>query len=514
MKLVTSAQMRAIDHRAIHELGIPSLQLMENAGQGIAAWIREIFRDNVTGKRFAIFCGKGNNGGDGFVIARYLSQWGANPEVFRLGEREATKGDALVNLLKIESAGLKIHDLSGAGSIPELRSFDMIIDAIFGTGFQGEVDAKAANIIRMINASGVPVLAVDTPSGLNSDNGEKPENCIQAAYTASIGLPKVGHYFYPGRSYCGLTRVIDIGIPKEALAGSDLSLELTTPWQVQSLIPDREPTAHKGDAGKLFIVAGSEGLTGAATLAAQAAVRSGCGLVTVGCPKGLNDILEMKLTEAMTRPLPELSRRRCLSVRALGDILQAIRSADAACLGPGVGRNHETIELFRRLIVTVDKPAVLDADGLFAFTGKSELIKQCSADVVLTPHVGEFARLTGLAVAEIERDRIRTASDFAVTVGKTVLLKGAPTLISAPDGTTHVNPTGNPGMATGGSGDVLSGVIGSLLALGLSGCDSAICGAFIHGWAGDLAQRSIGTFGMSAMDIVEYLPKALKTLKN
>lgn len=514
MKLVTSAQMRAIDHRAIHELGIPGLQLMENAGQGIAAWIREIFRDNVQGKHLAIVCGKGNNGGDGYVIARYLHQWGANVEVFLVGEREAIKGDALVNLIKLESIGLSLHSILSAPVIPDFRKYDMVVDAIFGTGFSGKIDLSVARIIEVINSSGTMVLAVDTPSGLNCDTGEQPKSSIKAAYTATLALPKLGHYFYPGRSYCGDIKVIDIGLPISAINDSELRTNLATPWHVRRVIPDRLPTAHKGNAGKLFIVAASEGLTGAATLAAQAAVKSGCGLVTVGCPKSLNDLLEIKLTEAMTRPLPEVRSKRCLSLRALGEILQSIRSSDAACLGPGIGRHHDTKELFKRLMATIDKPAVLDADGLFPFSAAPELLQQCRANLVLTPHVGEFSRLCGLSVEEINQDTSGSALSYAKSVGKTVLLKGAPTIIASPDESCYINPTGNPGMATGGSGDVLSGVIGSLLALNMSALDAAVCGAFIHGWAGDLAQKANGTFGMRASDIADFLPRVFKILKS
>ena len=524
---------------------------MENAGQGIAAWIREIFRDNVRGKHFAIVCGKGNNGGDGYVIARYLHQWGAVPQVFMLAAPDEIKGDALTNLQRIQELGMTIHrpdkdnriwipafaGMTGRGEAgmmgrgeagmmaPEgmgmttsgrtdFTSYDMVVDAIFGTGFTGGVDPAVGMFIEAINSSGATVLAVDTPSGLNCDTGEQPKSCIRATYTATLALPKIGHYFYPGRSYCGITKTIDIGIPAKALEGLNLSVNLTTPWQVRDLIPDREPTAHKGDAGKLFIVAGSVGMTGAATLAAQAAVKSGCGLVTVGCPKSLNDILEIKLTEAMTRPLPEVRSTRCLALHGLGDILQGIRNADAACLGPGVGRHHDTKELFKRLIASLDRPAVLDADGLYPFSGQPELLKACKADLVLTPHVGEFSRLSGLSAEEINQDRIRAASDFPSATGKVILLTGAPTIIATPDCSSYINTTGNPGVANGGSGDVLSGLIGALLAFRMGAYEAAICGAFIHGWAGDLAQRVVGTFGMSASDISNQIPKALKVLKS
>ena len=246
----------------------------------------------------------------------------------------------------------------------------------------------------------------------------------------------------------------------------------------------------------------------------MAAVRSGTGLVTVGIPKSLNDILEVKLTEAMTKPLAEIKNRRCLALRAHGSITENIAVADAVCLGPGVGRHYETMELFRRLVAKLAKPATLDADGLFAFSGKPDILRDCPADLVLTPHLGEFARLTGKPLEEIQVDRMANATAFAKEIGKVVLLKGAPTIIAAPDGRIFINPTGNAGMATGGSGDVLTGVIGALLALGIKGLEAAICGAYLHGLAGDLAQKTIGTFGMAAGDIVNFLPKAFKIIKD
>ena len=514
MKLVSAQQMRAIDRRAIEGIGFPGLELMENAGRGIAHHIKDILQGETKGKRVAIFCGRGNNGGDGYVIARYLHSWGSLVQVFLLADRSQIEGDALVNLQKIERLGVKIAAIGGTDVLPAVSGVDLIVDGIFGTGFHGEVDPRISKVIDYINSSGVPILAIDTPSGLNNDTGKVVGSCIRATYTVSLALPKIGQYFYPGHGYCGQVKIIDIGMPPEAVAGEEILTNLTTPSEVKQMIPDRSPTSNKGDCGKLFIVAGSVGLTGAATLAAMAAVRSGSGLVTVGVPKSLDDVLEIKLTEAMTKPLAEIKNRRCLALRAHGSITENIAVADAVCLGPGVGRHYETMELFRRLVAGLAKPATLDADGLFAFSGKPELLRDCAADLVLTPHLGEFARLTGKPLEDIQADRMAHATAFAKEIGKVVLLKGAPTIIAAPDGRVFINPTGNAGMATGGSGDVLTGVIGALLALGIKGLEAAICGAYLHGLAGDLAQKTIGTFGMAAGDIVNFLPKAFKIIKD
>jgi hydroxyethylthiazole kinase-like uncharacterized protein yjeF len=514
MRLVSSQQMRAIDRRAIEKIGMPGLELMENAGRGIAHFIKDIFSGETKGSRVAIFCGRGNNGGDGYVIARYLNTWGATVQVFLLAERSQIEGDALTNLQKIEQIGLRMTRIGAKDALPILSGIDLIVDGIFGTGFHGEVEPGIAKVIDYLNTSEIPILAIDTPSGLNNDTGEVAGACIKSTHTATLALPKIGQYFYPGRGQCGHIKIIDIGMPAEAVAGEEALINLTTSGEVKQMIPDRKPTSHKGDCGKLLIIAGSVGLTGAATLAAGAAIKSGAGLVTVGTPKSLNDILEIKLTEVMTKPLPEIKNRRCLAIRSHGLILEAIKAADAVCLGPGVGRNHETMELFRRLVAKLPKPAILDADGLFAFSGKPELLRECPADLVLTPHAGEFARLSGKPIEVILADRLGCATAFAKEIGKVVLLKGAPTLVASPDGRVFVNPTGNAGMATGGAGDALTGVIGALLALGIGGLNAAVCGAYLHGLAGDLAQKSIGTFGMVAGDIVNALPKAFRIIKD
>lgn len=513
MKLVTSAQMQAVDHRAIDGMGVPGLELMENAGHEIAHAISRVHGDDVREMRVAVVAGKGNNGGDGFVVARYLHEWGADLHIFTLADPDDYKGDALENLKRVRELNLPITWINEEIENLELLDFDIVVDAIFGTGFNGVVREPISSVIQYLNDLDIPVVAVDTPSGLNNDTGEVEGACVWADMTVSLALPKIGQYFYPGRSQCGVTTIVDIGMPPEALAEIDSSINLITSAMVSEKIPDREPTCYKGDCGKIFVLGGSVGMTGAVTLAAESAVRSGSGLVYAGIPKSLNDILEIKLTEALTKPLPELKKARSLPVRALGPILENIRAVDACCLGPGVGRHFETIELFRRLIPNLDRPAVLDADGLFPFSEKPDLLKSCPAPLVLTPHAGEFARLSGKKLPARQIECFEPLREYSRLIGKVVLLKGAPTLICSPEGEIYVSPTGNPGMATGGSGDVLTGVIGSLLGLGLSALDATLCGAFIHGMAGDLAHSETGTFGLTASKISEHLPEVFLRLK-
>jgi NAD(P)H-hydrate epimerase len=514
MKLVTADQMRAVDQYAIERLRIPGLELMESAGRGIAEWIHELYGDSLRDLRVAVISGKGNNGGDGFVVARYLVEWGAAVKVFIVGAPESFRGDALTNFERAKRLALSFVELTDANRVADSQDFDLIVDAIFGTGFKGVARGRIGELIDWINQADLPVVSVDTPSGLNNDTGEVEGPCVRATFTASLALPKMGQYFYPGRAYCGRTRVLDIGIPAEAVAEVDSQVELVTASMVKQRIPDRAPTCHKGDCGKLFIVGGAVGMTGAVALTADSAVKSGAGLVYAGVPRSLNDILEVKLTEALTRPLPELRKTRALPVRALGPILENIRAVDACCLGPGVGRHFETVELFRRLLKNLDRPAVLDADGLYPFSERAELLSQCEAPLVLTPHAGEFARLVGKRLPGKQLELIEPLREYAGRISKVVLLKGAPTLICSPEGEIYLSPTGNPGMASGGSGDVLTGVIGSLLALGLQAVDAAVCGAYLHGLAGDLAREDVGTFGLSATDLVHYLPEALLLLKD
>jgi len=505
MKLVTAKQMQAIDAEAIQNRGIPGIELMENAGRGIAELARTILDDDVTVTDIALFCGKGNNGGDGFVIGRYLHEWGANVHFYLLGNIGDLKGDAAVNCRRAVELNLPVTELTSEDDLPDLIGTGFLIDAIFGTGFEGEIRGLAAPCIKLMNASGAPILAVDAPSGLNCDTGEVSGVCVRAFATATLALPKIGQFLYPGRSYVGTLEVIPIGIPDDAVEQAAIKTNLIDQESVNRLLPVRLPTAHKGTCGKLLILAGSRGYTGAACLAAESSIRSGVGLCYLGVPQGLNPIFEIKLTEVITRPLPDVAKKQCLALRAMGEIRQNLKNVDAAVIGPGLGTHHETRELVRRLIPDLRIPTILDADGLNAFEDHSEELSKCGVPLVITPHPGELSRLIDVEVPLIAQDRMTYALKAAQRFGCVVLLKGAPTFVADPLGEIYVNPTGNSGMATGGTGDILSGIIGALLAQGISALDAACIGAYIHGHAADIAVSDVGPTALIPSDIMAYL---------
>jgi hydroxyethylthiazole kinase-like uncharacterized protein yjeF len=513
MKLVTSRQMQAIDREAIEGRGIPGLDLMENAGRGIAEFIQLMEDGDVSDVHFAVFCGKGNNGGDGFVVGRYLHQWGANVEFFLLGEVEALRGDAQVNYDRVARIGLEVHVISSDDALPSDLDADYIVDAIFGTGFSGAIRGVSASAVELINSSEIPVIAVDAPSGLDCDTGQIEGACIVAMCTTTLALPKIGQILFPGREHCGAIEVIDIGIPADVVDQMDIKSYLIDPGYVRDHMPQRSPTAHKGSCGKLLVIAGSRGMTGAACMAAESAIRSGVGLCYLGVPSSLNPIFEIKLTEVITVTLPEVKNRQCLALRSLGEIREHIKGMDACIVGPGLGTHHETKELVRRLMSKLQVPAILDADGLNAFEGYSDQLRAAGCPMVITPHPGELSRLTSDDTSAIAADRMSYAVSAAQKFDCVVLLKGAPTFVVDPAGNVYVNPTGNPGLATGGSGDVLSGLIGSFLAQGVPALESACMGAYIHGLAADMAAEEFGPTSLIPTDIIMHLPEAILSLQ-
>ncbi len=506
-KITTAKQMRNIDKRAIEGMGIPSLTLMEAAGRGTAEHIREeFFEGDCDGVQIAVACGRGNNGGDGFVCGRYLEGWGAEVDYFLIGEREKLKGDARTNYARLPDTS-QVHDIVEPDDIPSFGEYDALVDAIFGTGFHGSIRGVAADVVPAMNDTAVPVIAVDIASGLSSDTGQVEGPAISAEMTVTFGCPKVGHLLFPGRSLTGELRIVDIGFPPEAIAEENIKLHLINETFLNVTLPDREPEAHKGTCGKVFVLAASVGMTGAAALVGNAAVRSGAGLVYVGCPASLNDILEVKLTEVLTRPLPEVSKKRVIARRALGEVLQYIEDVDAIAVGPGLGQHFETQELIRRVIARRDKPTVLDADGLNAFAKDTSVLKENQVPLIITPHVGELSRLVDAPIKEIAADRQNWAQKAASMFNCVCVLKGAPTFVAEPDGTVCLNPTGNPGMASGGTGDVLTGIILALLGQGLSPMDAACCGVYLHGMAGDTAAAFLGQMSMAAEDMIQQLPE-------
>ena len=512
MKLVTAEQMRAIDSCAINDNKIPSLELMENAGRGIFHYISHHILPDFPDPHIAVVCGRGNNGGDGFVIGRYLCEHGLSTTFFLAGTDEKLSIDCKVNYDRIVEAGYNVVQCSDESEFLDLSGFDIIIDAVFGTGFSGEPRGIAAVVINSMNAADAFIISVDAPSGLDVSTGLAGDIVVEADVTATLALPKPGLFISPGRELSGAVTVVPIGIPPEVVDSFGIKTNLIMRELVEHLLPVPKPDGHKGDFGKVAIIAGSPGLTGAAYLSGTAAARTGAGLVTVGVPQSLNAILEVKLTEVMTQPLPEIGKKSVFALRALGEIRKLLADRDAVAIGPGIGRHHETKELIRRLVAEIEIPAVIDADGLFALSGDDSSLLKSHAPFVLTPHPGEFARLTGEMPHENPLENCDLAAKYAQKFDAVIVLKGSPTIVAAPEGEVWVNSTGNFGMATGGSGDVLTGIIATLLGQQLSPLEAALCGVFIHGLAGDMAIAKINPRSLIAGDLIDYLPAAFDAL--
>ena len=507
MKLVTAGQMRELDRRATEQYGIPSILLMENAGLRTFDIACEMIGD-ASGKRVVVIAGKGNNGGDGFCIARHLANAGADVQCFLAGKIEEVRGDARINLDTALKMNISVEEISNTEPIgmPLLHA-NLVIDALLGTGIKGEVTGLAADIIDAINACGKPVLSVDVPSGLISDTGQIAGKCVRAARTVTYALPKIGLLTYPGAEYVGELTVADINIPKEALEDNPSRVRLIEEQDVSQRLPHRSPDAHKGTFGHLAVFAGSPGMTGAASMTAESGARAGAGLVTLGCPESLNAILEVKLTEVMTAPLPEAAKG-CFSGLAASMATMLAERCDAVAIGPGLSVNMEIVEFLKNFLPTVLSPIVIDADGLNAIAKDTSIFERIPSPKVITPHPGELARLLGTSADKVQSNRLKSALEAAERFQVVCVLKGARTVIATPDGDAYINPTGHVALASGGSGDVLTGVIGSLLAQGLSTVDAAIVGVYVHGLAGEIAGENIGVPGALAGDVLISLPEA------
>jgi len=504
MKLVIAEQMQRIDRGAIDGHGIPSLELMENAGRGIAQRMEAFVRP---GMKVVVFCGKGNNGGDGFVVGRYLHDNDVAVEIFHLGAPDDLSDDSRANYTIATEHDIPITQLEDLSALPQTLDCDFIVDAIFGTGFSGAPRGLSGELIDYINRQPARIVAVDMPSGLNADSGRAEGTVIRAHHTFTLALPKFGLYVSPGRELSGAIDIVPIGIPDEVVDGFDLSVDLTTIGDIRSCLPLRPSDGHKGTFGKVLIVAGSLGMTGAAILSGKSAYRCGVGLVKIGCPREVLPIIASSFVEATTHPLPDVAKKGALAVRSLGEIREMAKEHDALAIGPGIGRHRETFELVRRLVPSIDKPMVIDADGLNAFEGHTDILKDSSkrGPIVLTPHPGEFKRLSGTMPPDNIFDKIAVARRFAADHNVTLLLKGSPTVIADSSGSCWLNPTGNAGMGCGGTGDVLTGIIGSLLAQGVTPIRAAVAGAFIHGMAGDLTADELTGRAMMAGDMIDFL---------
>ncbi len=512
--LFTAEEMRRLDRRAVSEFGIPGATLMENAGRGAAEEIRallEEFKAPRQGARVVVVCGKGGNGGDGFVVARWLKKWGARPEVVLAFPEDEISGDAEAKLRELKRSGVRPWLFENEGAAAEaLARADVIVDALLGTGSRGAPEGRVARLIELINTSGPPVVALDIPSGVAADGGPPAGPAVRAMLTLTFAGWKRGLVAGPGAELAGDVEVVPIGIP-EAEALRDITTFVLERQDIASHFPPRPRDAHKGAYGHVLIVAGSLGKTGAAALAAQAALRSGAGLVTVATPVSQQPVVASLALEAMTEALPE-TPARTLALKAREVVGELALKRDAVALGPGIGLDEETQTVARALVQDVAKPMAVDADALSALAGHLDILRGAPAARCLTPHPGEMARMLGIAVGDVQRDRIAAVRDFATRYRVHVVLKGAWSGIGDPDGRVFVNPTGNPGMASGGTGDVLTGMLGAFLARGLAPAAALQSAVYLHGLAGDIAADGVGEESLIARDVIAALPEAFTRL--
>lgn len=508
MKVAFTEQVRSIDQRASQRFGVTGLQLMENAGARVAA---AAARMRHGAGPVLILAGKGNNGGDGLVAARHLQAEGVPVVVALVGREEEVAGDARVNLDIARRCGLDLRVVADESSLDALRVLrpSLVVDALLGTGVRGAARGITAAAIRLVQEYAAPVLAVDVPSGLDADTGRAEGDCVRANRTVTMGCLKPGLVQHSGRTLAGEVEVAPIGWPLAAVAAEGLRLAVSERLEVAAWLPRRKPDAHKGTAGHLLVLAGSRGLTGAAALASRAGLRAGAGLVTLALPASLQPLLAARQDEVMTLPVAETAAQ-ALSERAWTAVLDFLERCRALALGPGMGRDREPQALAARAAVEAPVPAVLDADGLQALAGRLDLLQGAKAPRVLTPHPGEMAALLGRTVEEVQADRIATAREAARLSGAVVVLKGAPSVVARPDGEARLNPTGNPALGTAGSGDVLTGVIGGLLAQGLGAWEAAVAGVYVHGLSGDVAAAERGPVGVLAGDVSDRIPLALR----
>ncbi|MGD8227943.1 MAG: NAD(P)H-hydrate dehydratase [Desulfobacteraceae bacterium] len=514
MRLVKAPEIQEMDRLTIQKLGIPGAVLMENAARGATRVFLDHFAPSINSS-VVVLCGRGNNGGDGYVMARYLQQAGFRVTVILLSKLNNVSGDALINLKVIKKMGLEILEVPDAKRWATkrrvLRNCDYIIDGILGTGLNSPVKGFYGQVLKYVNTLDKPVMAIDIPSGLNADTGQIMGAAIKAELTATFGYPKVGHLIFPGADLVGRLVRIDIGIPDTVATQIPTSSVMTDPSHLNHLFGVENQDIHKGNRGHLLVLSGSTGKTGAAALTSLGGLRAGAGLVTLGVPESLNPILEGKLTEAMTEPLPETSDGS-LSLKAEKKIRSLMEGKTALALGPGLSTDPETASLVRRIVAGSRLPTVIDADGLNALSQDRSSISSCGQSTILTPHPGEIARLTGIKASAIQHDRIGTSIQFVKKYGCHLVLKGARTLITQPDGKLYVNPTGNPALSSGGAGDVLTGLIGGFLARGWSMTEAAIAGVYLHGLAADYLAEDMGQVGVLAGELLDVLPELMFSL--
>jgi hydroxyethylthiazole kinase-like uncharacterized protein yjeF len=514
MRVLNARQMREADRRTIEDVGVPSLVLMENAGRHVVTAIEGAF-DDLASRRVVVLCGRGNNGGDGFVVARVLHERGRDVGVCLVGQAGDVKGDAAINLRALRTLGVRVSEIVDRETWElcgrDVLTAGLVVDALFGTGIRGPLTGLAAAIVSDVNASSSPVVAIDLPSGLSADSSEIIGPSIDATMTVTMAAPKLPLVLAPADALAGTLVIADIGIPESVIQSLDGPwIEIVSAETARRLMPPRRPDSHKGTYGHVLVVAGSPGRTGAANLAARGALRSGAGLVTVATPETSAPVVAALGPEYMTLPLPE-ANDGTVSVAALDRVLAL--GADVVAVGPGLGNSPSAAAFVHALIERCDVPLVLDADGLNVLVGRTDRLRaRDSRPIVVTPHPGEMARLTGLSTADIHGRRLDVARDFAAAHSVYTVLKGHRTVIATPDGRIFINTTGNPGMATGGSGDVLTGAIAAWLGQLHEPEAATRLAVYLHGLAGDLAAIAKSEVGLIAGDIADRLGDAVLKL--
>jgi ADP-dependent NAD(P)H-hydrate dehydratase / NAD(P)H-hydrate epimerase len=515
VEILTSQQMRRIDRRTIRSFGVPEIVLMENAGVQVFAFLRRSCED-LPVRRILLLCGPGNNGGDTLVLARHLINNGLRFETVLLGRRRDLGGAAAANLRALERLGVVPREAptrtAWKAARPLLARSDLVVDGILGTGLSRPIDGLLAEVFHDVNDAGAEVVSVDIPSGLSGDSAEVPGPCIAADSTVTFVRPKIPHIFPPAETLCGDLHVVDISVPPAAVEAERIDLHLLDEAALLPLLPTRRSETHKGEVGHALVIAGSRGKGGAARMVALGALRAGCGLVTAAIPSALQAGMVSRAMEVMTEGLPE-TPDGSLAAAGLPRILRLLEGKRVVAIGPGLTTHPETKKLIREVVLKARVPVILDADGINAFAGSTGLLSGTRRPLVLTPHPGEMGRLVGLRTEEVQRRRIPLAREFARRHGCTLVLKGHRTLIASSTGRVFANPTGNPGMATGGSGDVLTGLLAGLVAQGIAAEGAAGLAVYLHGLAGDLAAAEMGEMPLMARDILNHFPRALARLR-
>lgn len=516
MDILTAAEMREADRRTIHEVGVPGRVLMESAGRGVAGAM-EAHIDDLGSKSIVIVCGKGNNGGDGLVLLRTLIALDYDARAIVLSPFEDLAPNALDNLQSALKLDLPVDAVTNEEewtlALEDMFGDDVVVDAILGTGLTSAARGLPLRVIEDINGLDATRVSIDVPSGLSADSGALPGASVNAELTVALAAPKVCHFVPPACERVGRVEVVEIGIPPQLLESDDPKLMTIEPEYLVDSWPKRDASAHKGNFGHLLIVAGSVGKTGAAVMAAEAALRAGVGLVTVASAASAIPMMAPRLLEAMWVPLPETASGAIAfgAAERLDELLSGRLAVAAVAIGPGLGLDDETVRVVRKLVAECPHPMVVDADALNALQDHKDVIR-AGTPIALTPHPGEAARLLGCTTADVQRDRLRAVRGLASDVKAHVLLKGYRSLIAEPGGRTVVNLTGNPGLATAGSGDVLTGIVGGLIAQGTSVENALIVGAYVHGLAGDLAAAEYGETSLVATDVIEKLAAAIHSL--